>query len=262
MRFAIPLFPDAAQAFAEFFVALGAISIVYGAIVATMQSEIRRLALYAVVSHAGFIVMGLFSLTAQGFVGGALQQVNHGVTMGAMFLLLGMLESRTRTLQIGELGGLKQQMPVFAALFLIVMLAAVALPGTNGFVGEFLCLLGGVPVGARGRVLAGLGRAGAAGHGAGGGLHAVDVPARVLRTNADALARAARPAPCGTRAAAAADCADFLDWRAPDKPHPDDGARRAGVDEALRTADRDKDGGAGGGSREASRHAIWYKLPT
>jgi NADH-quinone oxidoreductase subunit M len=142
MRFAIPLFPDAAQAFAGFFVALGAISIVYGAIVATMQSEIRRLALYAVVSHAGFIVMGLFSLTAQGFVGGALQQVNHGVTMGAMFLLLGMLESRTRTLQIAELGGLKQQMPLFAALFLVVMLAAVALPGTNGFVGEFLCLLG------------------------------------------------------------------------------------------------------------------------
>ncbi|MCS7209914.1 MAG: hypothetical protein NZ874_10130, partial [Fimbriimonadales bacterium] len=78
----------------------------------------------------------------EGFVGSALQQVNHGVTMGALFLLLGMLEARTRTLQIGELGGLKQQMPLFSALFLIVMLASIALPGTNGFVGEFLCLLG------------------------------------------------------------------------------------------------------------------------
>lgn len=142
MRFAIPMFPDAAQAFAPIMVALGAIAIVYGAIVAVMQSEMRRVALYAVVSHAGFIVMGLFSLTPEGFVGSVLQQLNHGITMGAMFLLLGLLELRTRTLQIAELGGLKQQMPLFSALFLIVMLASVALPGTNNFVGEFLCLLG------------------------------------------------------------------------------------------------------------------------
>ncbi len=142
MRFAIPLFPDAAIAFAPIMISLAAIAIVYAAIVAAMQSDIKRVALFAVVSHAGFILMGLFSLTPEGFIGGALQQINHGVTMGAMFLLLGMLEARTRTLQIGELGGLKQQTPLLAALFLIVMLASVALPGTNGFVGEFLCLLG------------------------------------------------------------------------------------------------------------------------
>ncbi len=142
MRYAIPLFPDAAVSFAPVMIGMAAVAIVYAAIVAAMQSDIKRVALYAVVSHAGFIVMGLFSLTPEGFVGGALQQVNHGVTMGALFLLLGMLEARTRTLQIGELGGLKAQLPVFSALFLIVVLASVALPGTNGFVGEFLCLLG------------------------------------------------------------------------------------------------------------------------
>ncbi|MCS6918457.1 MAG: NADH-quinone oxidoreductase subunit M [Fimbriimonadales bacterium] len=142
MRYAIPLFPDAAVAFAPIVIGLAAVAIVYAAIVAAMQSEMRRVALFAVVSHAGFILMGLFSLTPEGYIGGALQQINHGVTMGALFLLLGMLETRTRTLQIGELGGLKPQMPLFAALFLIVMLASIALPGTNGFVGEFLCLLG------------------------------------------------------------------------------------------------------------------------
>jgi len=142
MRYAIPLFPDATTAFAPVIISMAAVAIVYAAIVAAMQSDIKRVALYAVVSHAGFIMMGLFSLTPEGFVGGALQQINHGVTMGALFLLLGMLEARTRTLQIGELSGLKAQMPVFSALFLIVVLASVALPGTNGFVGEFLCLLG------------------------------------------------------------------------------------------------------------------------
>lgn len=142
MRFAIPLFPDAAISFAPILMSLAAIAIVYAAIVATMQSDIKRVALFAVVSHAGFILMGLFSLTPEGFIGGVLQQINHGVTMGAMFLLLGMLESRTRTLQIAEMGGLKQQMPWFSALFLVVMLASIALPGTNGFIGEFLCLLG------------------------------------------------------------------------------------------------------------------------
>ncbi|MDW8107586.1 MAG: NADH-quinone oxidoreductase subunit M [Armatimonadota bacterium] len=142
MRYAIPLFPDAAQAFAPILVGWGAIAVVYGAIVAVMQSELRRVVLYAVISHAGFIVMGLFSLTPEGFVGSALQQLNHGITMGAMFVLLALLETRTRTLQIAELGGLKQQMPLFSALFLITVLAAVALPGTNNFIGEFLCLLG------------------------------------------------------------------------------------------------------------------------
>ncbi|MCS7208807.1 MAG: NADH-quinone oxidoreductase subunit M, partial [Fimbriimonadales bacterium] len=111
LRYAIPLFPDAALSFAPIMISLAAVAIVYGALVAVMQSEVRRVALYVVVSHAGFILMGLFSLTPEGFVGSALQQVNHGVTMGALFLLLGMLEARTRTLQIGELGGLKQQMP-------------------------------------------------------------------------------------------------------------------------------------------------------
>lgn len=142
LRFAIPMFPDAAQGFASLMIALSAVAILYAAVVAVMQTDIKRLALFAVVSHAGFIIMGLFALNPVGFTGSVLQQVNHGITMGAMFLLLGMLELRTRTLEIDSLGGLKAQMPLFSALFLIVMLASVALPGTNGFVGEFLCLLG------------------------------------------------------------------------------------------------------------------------
>ncbi|MCS7065974.1 MAG: hypothetical protein NZL85_06810, partial [Fimbriimonadales bacterium] len=141
-RFALPLFPEAAQAFAPLGMALAAMAVVYAALAAAMQFDMKQVALYAVVSHAGFIMMGLFALNQTGFAGSVLQQLNHGVTMGAMFLLLGMLYWRTRTLEIDKLGGLKAQMPRFAALFLIVTLASVALPGTNGFIGEFLCLLG------------------------------------------------------------------------------------------------------------------------
>ncbi|GBC93711.1 NADH-quinone oxidoreductase subunit M [bacterium HR15] len=142
LRFGMPLFPEAAQVFAPLGMALAAVAVVYAAITATMQFDMKRVALYAVVSHAGFIMMGLFALNQTGLVGSVVQQLNHGVTMGAMFLLLGMLHWRTRTLEINQLGGLKAQMPLFSALFLMVMLALVALPGTNGFIGEFLCLLG------------------------------------------------------------------------------------------------------------------------
>ncbi|MER3402564.1 MAG: Fe-S-binding domain-containing protein [Armatimonadota bacterium] len=142
LRFGLPLFPQEAQAFAPLGIALAAVAVVYAGIVATMQFDMKQVALYAVLSHAGFIMMGLFSATEQGFVGSVLQQINHGITMGAMLLLLGFLYGRTGTLDVDRLGGLKAQMPIFSALFLIVMLASVALPGTNGFVGEFLCLLG------------------------------------------------------------------------------------------------------------------------
>ncbi len=142
LRFALPLFPDAAQAFAPLGMALAAIAVVYAAIVATMQTDMKQVALYAVVSHAGFIIMGLFALNEAGFTGSVIQQLNHGVTMGALFLLMGLLKARTGTLEIGRLGGLKAQMPLLSALFLIALLAAVALPGTNGFIGEFLCLFG------------------------------------------------------------------------------------------------------------------------
>ncbi len=142
LRFALPLFPDAAQAFAPLGMALAAIAVVYAAIVATMQTDMKQVALYAVVSHAGFIMMGLFALNEAGFTGSVIQQLNHGVTMGALFLLMGLLKARTGTLEIGRLGGLKAQIPLLSALFLIALLAAVALPGTNGFIGEFLCLFG------------------------------------------------------------------------------------------------------------------------
>ncbi len=152
LRFALPLFPDAGQAFAPLGMALAGIAVVYAALAAVMQFDMKQVALYAVVSHAGFIMMGLFALNQTGFTGSVLQQVNHGVTMGAMFLLLGMLYGRTRTLEMDKLGGLKAQMPLFSALFLIVLLASVALPGTNGFIGEFLCLLGAYESAHRGQV--------------------------------------------------------------------------------------------------------------
>lgn len=142
LRFALPMFPEEAQAFAPLGMALASIAVVYAGILAVMQFDMKQVALYAVLSHAGFIMMGLFAQNEQGFVGSVLQQINHGITMGAMFLLLGFLYGRTGTLDVDRLGGLKQQMPLFSALFLMVLLASVALPGTNGFVGEFLCLLG------------------------------------------------------------------------------------------------------------------------
>ncbi len=142
LRFGLYLFPSAVVDLAPLFLTLGVIGIIYGALVATVQKDLKRLVAYSSVAHLGFIVIGVFGLSTQGLQGGVLQMVNHGLSTGALFLLVGMIYERRHTRQIGELGGLQKVAPIFAGVFMVVMLSSVALPGLNGFVGEFLVLIG------------------------------------------------------------------------------------------------------------------------
>lgn len=142
MRFAIPMFPEQAQAYAPLAMGLAAASIIYAAIVAVVQTDIKRLVVYASISHAGFAILGLFAFNTIGWTGSVMQQLSHGISTGALFLLLGMLYTRRNSFQVRDFGGLKREMPIFTTLFFIALLASVGLPGTNGFIGEFLCLMG------------------------------------------------------------------------------------------------------------------------
>ncbi len=142
VRFGLYLFPEAAAWFAPALVTLGVIGNVYGAVVATMQRDLKRLVAYSSVAHLGFIVLGTFSITTQGIEGGVMQMVNHGISTGALFLLVGMIYERRHTREISALKGLQKAAPVFAAVFTLVMLSSIGLPGLNGFVGEFLILTG------------------------------------------------------------------------------------------------------------------------
>ena len=142
LRFGIYLFPEAAVWWAPTLVTLGVIGIIYGAIVATMQRDLKRLVAYSSVAHLGFIVLGTFALTSQGMSGGVIQMVNHGLSTGALFLLVGMIYERRHTREIAELGGLQKAAPILAGFFMVVMLSSIGLPGLNGFVGEFLILIG------------------------------------------------------------------------------------------------------------------------
>jgi NADH-quinone oxidoreductase subunit M len=142
VRFGLYLFPAAATWFAPGLVALGVVGIIYGAVVATMQKDLKRLVAYSSIAHLGFIVMGTFALTTQGIQGSVLQMVNHGLSTGALFLLVGMIYERRHTREIAALGGLQKSAPVLAGVFTLVMLSSIGLPGLNGFVGEFLILVG------------------------------------------------------------------------------------------------------------------------
>jgi NADH-quinone oxidoreductase subunit M len=142
VRYALPLFPQAAVEYAPWIVGLAVIGIVYGALVAWVQSDVKKLVAYSSVSHMGFIVLGLFALNPQGVTGAVLQMVNHGVSTGALFILVGMLYERRHVRELDAFGGLARVMPVFAAFFVIATMSSVGLPGLNGFVGEFLILLG------------------------------------------------------------------------------------------------------------------------
>ncbi len=124
------------------FLTLAVIGIVYGAIVATMQTDLKRLVAYSSVAHLGFIVLGTFAFTSEAITGSVLQMVNHGVSTGALFLLVGMIYERRHTRQISELKGIQSVAPIFAAAFMIVMLSSIGVPGLNGFVGEYLILIG------------------------------------------------------------------------------------------------------------------------
>jgi NADH-quinone oxidoreductase subunit M len=142
LRFGIFLFPRQAEDWAPLLLVLAVIGMIYGAMVATMQKDLKRLVAYSSVAHLGFIVLGLFALTTQGLSGGVLQMINHGLSTGALFLLVGMIYERRHTRQISELGGLQKVAPWLAAIFTVVMLSSIGVPGLNGFVGEFLVLVG------------------------------------------------------------------------------------------------------------------------
>ena len=146
VRFAIPLFPAAALAAAPVMIALAVVGIIYGALVAMMQADIKKLVAYSSVSHLGLVMLGLFVLNLHGVQGGIYQMLNHGLSTGALFLLVGMIYDRRHTRMIEDFGGLWKQLPVFSALLLLVTFSSVGLPGLNGFVGEFLILLGAFAV--------------------------------------------------------------------------------------------------------------------
>jgi NADH-quinone oxidoreductase subunit M len=142
IRFAIPLFPDAAQTFAPVIIVLSLLGIIYGAIVALVQPDLKRLVAYSSVSHMGFVTLGLFVFTEQGVQGAILQMVNHGLITGALFLLVGVIYERTHDRTIAKMGGLAGRTPVWAAVFGFFVFASAGLPGLSGFVGEFLTLVG------------------------------------------------------------------------------------------------------------------------
>jgi NADH-quinone oxidoreductase subunit M len=142
LRFAIPLFPAAAFAAVPLMSVLAIIGIIYGAIVSMMQPDLKRRIAFSSVSHLGYVMLGMFALNMQGVEGSIYQMLNHGVSTGGLFLIVGMIYERRHTRMIADFGGLSTPMPIFAVFFMIVTLSSVALPGTNGFVGEFLILLG------------------------------------------------------------------------------------------------------------------------
>jgi NADH-quinone oxidoreductase subunit M len=142
IRFAFPLFPQAVLLFQYPAMLLSAVAIIYGAWVAMVQPDIKKLVAYSSVSHMGYVILGLFSLSSIAANGAVYQMLNHGISTGALFLLVGMIYERTHTREISHFGGISKVMPQFAVVFMIVTLSSVALPGTNGFVGEFLILLG------------------------------------------------------------------------------------------------------------------------
>jgi NADH-quinone oxidoreductase subunit M len=142
VRFAIPLFPSASEKFTPLMATLAVIGIIYAALVAMVQEDVKKLVAYSSVAHLGFVMLGIFALNQQGVSGGMLQMLNHGVSTGALFLIVGFIYERRHTRLITDFGGLSKQMPVFATIFMIVTFSSIGLPGTNGFVGEFLVLLG------------------------------------------------------------------------------------------------------------------------
>jgi len=143
LRFSLPFFPDATKAMVPFMLALSVIAIIYAGLVCLAQKDLKRLIAYSSVSHMGFITMGIFALNSQGIEGGILQMINHGVVTGALFMCVGIIYDRTHSRQIADHQGLSIPMPVFAAFAMVFTLAAIGLPGTNGFIGEFLTILGG-----------------------------------------------------------------------------------------------------------------------
>jgi NADH-quinone oxidoreductase subunit M len=143
VRFALPLFPVASVEFAPVVFGLALAGILYGALVSMVQKDVKKLVAYSSVAHLGFVMLGMFALNVEGLEGSILQMINHGISTGALFMLVGMIYERRHTREIAAFGGIAKPMPVYAALFGITVMSSVGLPMLNGFVGEFLILLGG-----------------------------------------------------------------------------------------------------------------------
>lgn len=142
MRWVIPLFPEASEYWAWLFMLIGVVGIIYGALVAMVQPDVKKLVAYSSVSHMGYILLGLFAFNAYGMGGGLYQMLNHGISTGALFILIGMIYERTHSREISKYGGLAGVLPIFTIFFFIITLSSIAVPMTNGFVGEFFILLG------------------------------------------------------------------------------------------------------------------------
>lgn len=142
IRFSLGLFPAAFMKLTPFIAVLSVIGIIYGALLSIVQRDMKKLVAYSSVSHMGFIVLGIFAMTQEALQGSLIQMVNHGLSTGALFLIVGMIYERRHTKEISQFGGIRKSMPVLAAIFLIVSLSSIGLPGLNGFIGEFLILLG------------------------------------------------------------------------------------------------------------------------
>ncbi|MBI3121592.1 MAG: NADH-quinone oxidoreductase subunit M [candidate division NC10 bacterium] len=146
LRFNLPMFPEASQHFVPLIFVLSIIAIIYGAMVCMVQPDMKRLIAYSSVSHMGFVMLGMFAFNPQGVQGSILQMINHGLSTGGLFLVVGLIYDRRHTRLISELGGISRPMPVYATLFAIIMFASMGLPGLNGFIGEFLILIGAFQV--------------------------------------------------------------------------------------------------------------------
>jgi len=142
LRFSLPMFPSASHDFAPLVFTLSVVAIIYTSLVALMQEDIKKLIAYSSVAHMGFVTMGIFAATTQGIAGGIFQMISHGIVSGALFLCVGVVYDRVHTREIAAYGGLVNRMPLYAAVFMVFTLANVGLPGTSGFVGEFLALIG------------------------------------------------------------------------------------------------------------------------
>ncbi|GMT47640.1 MAG: NADH-quinone oxidoreductase subunit M [bacterium] len=144
LRFSLPFFPDAARAMTPVMLGLSVVAIIYGGLICFAQTDLKRLIAYSSVSHMGFVTLGIFALNSQGMEGGILYMINHGIVTGALFLCVGIVYSRTHSREIADYGGLAGVMPVYAGFFMLFTLASIGLPGLNGFVSEFLVILGGL----------------------------------------------------------------------------------------------------------------------
>jgi NADH-quinone oxidoreductase subunit M len=142
LRFSLPMFPEASVEFAPLIYALSIMAIIYTSLVALMQEDVKKLIAYSSVAHMGFVTMGLFAMTTQGVAGGIFQMISHGIVSAALFLCVGVIYDRMHTREIAAYGGLVNRMPIYAFAFMVFTLANVGLPGTSGFVGEFLTLIG------------------------------------------------------------------------------------------------------------------------